>query len=72
MDLILLNDGLYSLVKVTKEMYFSNKPLSVFDKDLFNNLHSYLIKYGEDTDKVIAHLAESLKNKLTHETTTKL
>ena len=31
-----------------------------------------LIKDGEDTDKVIAHLAESLKNKLTHETTTKL
>ena len=31
-----------------------------------------LIKDGEDADKVIAHLAESLKNKLTHETTTKL
>lgn len=42
--------GLNKSVKVTKEMYFSNKPLSVFDKDLFNNLHSYLIKYGEDNN----------------------
>ena len=31
-----------------------------------------LIKDGENTDDVISHLAESLKNKLTHETTKKL
>ena len=31
-----------------------------------------LIKDGEDADEVITYLAESLKNKLTHETTNKL
>ena len=31
-----------------------------------------LIKDGEDIDEVISYLAESLKNKLTHETTSKL
>ena len=31
-----------------------------------------LIKDGEDVDEVISYLAESLKNKLTHETTSKL
>ena len=31
-----------------------------------------LIKDGQDTDEVIMHLADSLKNKLTHETTAKL
>ena len=31
-----------------------------------------LIKDGENIDEVISYLAESLKNKLTHETTSKL
>lgn len=43
----IIASGLDKNVKKTKEMYFHNMPLNVYDKYLFDNLHNYLIKYGE-------------------------
>lgn len=42
--------GMNKHTKDTKEMYFDKMPLSVYDKDLFDNLHSYLIKYGKHNE----------------------
>jgi len=46
----IVGSGLNKTTKVTKEMYFNKMPLSVYDKELFDNLHSYLIKYGKHNE----------------------
>jgi len=34
-------------IKITKEMYFNEEPLNVYDNILFENLHNYLENYVE-------------------------
>lgn len=53
--------GLDKNTKITREMYFNKMPLSVYDKELFDNLHTYLIQYGK-YNNIIPMLTQDIED----------
>lgn len=53
-------NGLDENVKITKEMCFNTHPLNIYDKILFDNLNTYLVKYAENN----IYIESLLKNNI--------